>query len=77
MKSLLKENICFWKEDVSVNEEKNYDTIKGHLIGRKNEIEDAELSRGSEEVAVYVSGYITKKLIKRLSDYDFNQFDLY
>ena len=65
MKSLLKENICFWKEDVSVNEEKNYDTIKEHLIGRENEIEDAELSRESEGVTS--QRYITKKLIKRLS----------
>jgi len=72
MKSLLKENICFWKEDVSVDEENNFDAIKEYLNERENEIEGAELSRESEEVAVYISGYVAKKLRKRLSCTDCN-----
>ena len=69
MKSLLNENICFWKEDVGDNMDKsqNVDVIKEYATERENEIQDSELSRESEEVSVYISGYITKKLVKHLN----------
>ena len=60
MKSLLKENICFWKEDVGDNMDKsqNVDVIKEYATERDNEIQDSELSKESEEISVYISGYI-------------------
>ena len=36
-----------------------------HLQGMENEIQESTLSQESEEDSVYITGYITKKLLKR------------
>ena len=71
LKSLLKENICFWEEGVRNNISNdniyNMEAIQQHVTNMENEIQESVLSTESEEVAVYISGYITKKLIKRFN----------
>ena len=71
LKSLLKENICFWEEnigDLKTDEKIDHmEVIKQHVAGMENEIQEAVLSKESEEVAVYISGYIIKKLIRRFN----------
>ena len=67
LKSLLKENICFWegvRNNISNDNIYNMEAIKQHVTNMENEIQESVLSTESEEVAVYISGYITKKLIK-------------
>ena len=57
LKSLVKENICFWGEGVRNNISNdniyNMETIKQHVTNMENEIQEA-LSSESEEVAVYI-----------------------
>ena len=58
LKSLLKENICFWEEGVRNNISNdniyNMETIKQHVTNMENEIQESVLSTESEEVAVYI-----------------------
>ena len=64
-RSLLKSNVNFWEEDLE--KECNIDTEKLDDIVQNHdwEILEATLSAESEEVAYTISGYITKKLLKR------------
>ena len=41
-----------------------------HLQGMENEIQESTLSQESEEISVYVTGYIIKKLLKRIGCID-------
>ena len=44
-----------------------------HLQGMENEIQESTLSQESEEISVYVTGYIIKKLLKRFGCNDCKQ----
>ena len=70
LKSLLKENICFWeggvRNNISNDNIYNMEAIKQHVTNMENEIQESVLPTESE-VAVYISGYITKKLINRFN----------
>ena len=66
LKSLLKENIDFQSDDIhSVPPVDNLNEIGMKLNQMENEIMDASLTTDSEEVCMYVSGYVIKKLVKR------------
>ena len=56
LKSLLMENVDFGAED-----------IIQHLQGMENDIQEPILSQESEEILIYITGYIIKKLLKRFS----------
>ena len=62
LKSLLKENICFWEEGVRNNISNdniyNMEAIKQHVTNMENEIQESVLSTESEEVAIYIYIYI-------------------
>ena len=67
---MLKENICYWEDVGDVRKDNKLDhieVIKQHVAGMENEIQEAVLSKESEEVALYISGYIVKKLVKRFN----------
>ena len=67
---MLKENIGFWEDVGNDNCNDNIDimeVIKQHVVATVNEIQETVLSKESEEVAVFISGYITKKLIKHFN----------
>ena len=63
IRSLLKENINFWEEDLQI--EVNQSDAVGKLIADVRErwcdMDDVPLSPDSREVAIYVAGYIVKK----------------
>lgn len=61
----MKENVNFQSEDIRDEPVDNMAIITTHLQQMENEIQGASLMKETEEVSVYVSGYITKKLIKR------------
>ena len=63
-KITLKENVNFQSEDIRDEPVDNMAIITTHLQQMENEIQGASLMKETEEVSVYVSGYITKKLIK-------------
>ena len=65
LKSLLKENVDFGAEDISDEPINNMEDIIQHLQGMDNEIQESTLSQESEEISVYVTGYIIKKLLNR------------
>ena len=67
LKSLLKENVDFGAEDISDEPINNMEDIIQHLQGMENEIQESTLSQESEEISVYVTGYIIKKLLKRFN----------
>ena len=62
LKSLLKENVDFGAEDISDEPINNMEDIIQHLQGMENEIQESTLSQESEEISVYFTGYIIKKL---------------
>ena len=64
LKSLLKENVDFGAEDISDEPINNMEDIIQHLQGIENEIQESTLSQENEEISVYVTGYIIKKLLK-------------
>ena len=72
IRSLLKENINFWEEDLQI--EVNQSGAVGELIAGVRErwcdIDDVLLSPDSREVAIYIAGYIVKKYIKRVNSSD-------
>ncbi|MEO0684954.1 MAG: hypothetical protein AAFY76_07890, partial [Cyanobacteria bacterium J06649_11] len=68
-RSLIKEDINFWKENLKPISE-DYEDEKLNLIdealqGKGEEIFECVLDDASSEVATTISGYIVKKLIKR------------
>ena len=69
IRSLLKENINFWEEDLQI--EVNQSDAVGKLIADVRErwcdMDDVSLFPDSREVAIYIAGYIVKKYIKRVN----------
>ena len=67
LRSILKEDINFWEEDVTVYVDLDSvpARIKVELFELQTEILEAELGDAIKEVAVTVSGYVAKKLVKR------------
>ena len=66
LKSLLKENINFQSEDITDQPTDDMEAIDCHLQHIENDILEAALLKDSEEVSVYISGYIVKKLLNVL-----------
>ena len=62
MKSLLKENLNLWELDVSP-EGDILNIIEN--VEFQNDFEEIDLDDDSKEVATYIAGYITKKLLKK------------
>ena len=69
IRSLPKENINFWEEDLQI--EVNLSDAVGKLIADVRErwcdMDDVSLFPDSQEVAIYIAGYIVKKYIKRVN----------
>ena len=69
LKSLLNESISFWQENIRPDSSKDlallYFNINPKILS--SEIESCCWDQNSTEVAAVVSGYITKKMIKRTS----------
>ena len=67
-RSLLKERINFWNEDLSINidstGEENFIQV---LLSQECNVDNLVLSPDNAEVAFTIAGYIAKKLKKRLS----------
>jgi hypothetical protein len=62
LKSLLKENFNFWDMDLQpVKQQIDFTEVSLH----ENELEEIELDEETKEVAIYIAGYITKKLLQR------------
>ena len=70
IQSLLKESVNIWEEDIKCDkpelDEKSIDAIIGHL---KNDIQNCSLSEDSVEVSVVIAGYVVKKLMQRIINY--------
>ena len=66
-RSLIKENINFWEENIDRDAEKSLDSISDLFDERADEIMEAILDDDAGEVATTISGYVAKKLIKRSS----------
>lgn len=64
-RSLLKEDINFWEDDLLVRHEMDCTNLGITLSHYENEIFDLSLSKDSEDVAYTIAGYVSKKLIKR------------
>ena len=67
IRSLLKENINFWEENLLNKGDYNalLEKFTIELENIRNDIYEAQLSNDSRQVATYVAGYIAKKMIKR------------
>ena len=65
-RSLLKERINIWEEDLRMNSS-NPEKFMEALICKDCNVEALELSTDSAEVGFIIAGYIAKKLKKRLS----------
>ena len=63
IKSLFKENLNFWKIDVALQTQ-TYLDIEQFVSSSENEIEEVGLANESSEVAVFIAGYIRRKLPK-------------
>ena len=66
-RSLIKENINFWEENIDSDAEESLDSINDLFDERADEIMEAILDDDAREVATTISGYVAKKLIKRSS----------
>ena len=65
-RSLLKENINFWEEDLSKEKITAIsDVFQQYLLDNHHDITEATISDDSAEVATTIAGYIAKKLRKR------------
>ena len=67
-RSLIKNDINFWKEDLQqpeCNEDESYEIIGEMLRDWIEEISESVLDDDSSEVAISISGYMAKKLLKR------------
>ena len=69
LKSLLKESISFWQENICPDSRKDNALLPfDHNVENiSSEIESCCLDQNSTEVATVVSGYIAKKMIKKIS----------
>ena len=69
LKSLLKESISFWQENICPDSSKDLALLyfNQNLKNISSEIESCCLDQNSTEVAAVVSGYIAKKMIKKTS----------
>ena len=72
LKSLLKESISFWQENIRPDSSKDLALLyfNQNLKNLSSEIECCCLDQNSTEVAAVVSGCIAKKMIKRTSCLD-------
>ena len=72
LKSLLKELISFWQENIRPNRSKDLAMLhfNQNLESISSEIESCCLDQNSTKVAAVVSGYIAKKMIKSTSCLD-------
>ena len=72
LKSLLKESISFWQENIRPDSSKDVALLyfNQNLKNISSEIESCCLDQNSTEVAAVVSGYFAKKMIKRTSCLD-------
>ena len=66
-RSLIKENINFWEENIDSDAEESLDSINDLFDERADEIMEAILDDDAREVATTISGFVAKKLIKRSS----------
>jgi hypothetical protein len=64
-RSLIKEDINFWKENIQTDTEESFTSIDDLFDERADEIMEAVLDDDAREVATTISGYVAKKLIKR------------
>ena len=64
MKSLLKENLNLWELDVRPEDDILNITEN---VEFQNDFEEIDLDDDSKEVATYIAGYITKKLLKKFT----------
>ena len=72
LKSLLKESISFWQENIRPDSSKDLALLyfNQNLKNVSSEIESCCLDQNSTEVAAVVSGYMAKKMITRTSCLD-------
>ena len=63
-RSVTKENINFWKENIDSDAEESLDSIEDLFDERADKIADAVLDDDAREVATTISGYAAKKLIE-------------
>ena len=66
-RSLLKERIDFWNQDLSINIDSTEENFIQVLLSQECNDDNLVLSPDSAEVAFTIAGYIAKKLKKRLS----------
>ena len=66
-RSLLKERINFWNEDLSINTDSTEENFIQVLLSQECNVDNLVLSPDSAEVAFTIAGYIAKILKKRLS----------
>ena len=66
-RSLIKENINLWEENIDSDTEESLDTINDLFDERANVIMEAVLNDDAREVTTTISGYVAKKLIERSS----------
>ena len=64
-RSLIKEDINFWEENISAKVEIDAEKVEEALESRRNEIMECTLNDPSSEVATSISGYVAKKLKKK------------
>ena len=66
-RSLIKNDLNFWKDDLQSesNEDESYEMIDEILRDRIEEISESVLDDDGLEVAIAISGYIAKNLLKR------------
>ena len=79
LKSLLKESISFWQENIRPEGSKDLTQLyfNQNLKNISSEIESCCLDQNSTEVFAVVSRYITKKMIKRTSCLDYRSCLIY
>ena len=64
-RSLIKENINFWEENIDRDAEESLDSINSLFDKRADNIMEAIFDDGAREVATTISGYVAKKPIKQ------------
>ena len=72
IRSLLKENINFWEEDLSIstNSDEKKKKLTELISEKKSDVDELIFSKDSREVAVYVAGYVAKKCVDYLKNCD-------
>ena len=66
-RSLLKENVNIWDEDLKSLPNENVNDILDVLSEHESEMHELSLSSDSKEVAYLIAGYVAKKLLKRFN----------